>query len=121
MDRIEVTGIEAYGYHGVFPEERRLGQTLVVDLELELDLSPAGRSDRVEDTVDYGHLVRLTRDLVAGTDHQLLEALAENLASLILEMERVRRVHVRIAKPRAPIPDFPGSVAIRLTRSKEGP
>ena len=121
MDRIEITGIEAYGYHGVFPEERRLGQTLVVDLVVEADLSRAGGSDRVEDTLDYGHLVRLTRDLVARSDHQLLEALAENLASLILEMELARRVHVRIAKPRAPIPDFPGTVAIRITREKEGP
>lgn len=56
-DRIELKGIEAFGYHGVFPEERRDGQVFYADILAELDLESASNSDDLNDTVDYGAIV----------------------------------------------------------------
>ena len=60
-DRIILKGMQFYGFHGVNPEERTLGQTYVVDLEVELDLQPAGRSDNLEDTISYTQLYRVAQ------------------------------------------------------------
>jgi dihydroneopterin aldolase len=65
-DRLLLRGMEFYAYHGVHPEERRLGQRFVVDLEVELDLVPAGRSDTLEATVNYGTLYHTVRAIVKG-------------------------------------------------------
>ena len=52
-DRIELRGLRAMGVHGAFPEERRQAQPFEIDVDVESDLSTAGRSDQLRDTVDY--------------------------------------------------------------------
>lgn len=88
-----------YGYHGVQPEERTLGQRFVVDLEAGVDLSEAGRSDDLSQTVDYGALYDATRSVLVGEPLNLLEAVAERVASRALDQECVHWVRVRIRKP----------------------
>ena len=117
-DRILLQGLRVRGRHGVLPHERELGQLFVVDLELRLDLSAAGRSDDLGDTVDYGELAGRVAELVGGRPRRLLEALAEDLAALALTDRRVETVRVRVAKPQAPLP-ADATVAVELVRGRE--
>ncbi len=104
VDRIILTGMQFYGFHGVNPEERRLGQPFVVDLEAELDLRPAGQSDRLQETVSYTRLYRVVKEVVEGEAKNLLEAAAYAIAEGVLaEHGAVQAVRVRVQKPRPPI------------------
>ncbi len=117
MDTIHLTGIRCYGYTGYLPEEQVLGQWFEVDLTLWLDLSPAGKSDAIEDTLDYRNIISTVQQLVKTSKFALLERLANAIAQSILESDRVAQVQVRLSKPAAPIPDFTGKITIELTRA----
>ncbi len=117
-DRIHVEGIEAYGYHGVFPEERTLGQTLIVDLSVACDLRKAGKSDRMEDSISYVDLEAIARQVVEETPYQLVEAVAEEIAERILQLPLALGVTVKVAKPRVPHPGVRGRVSVEITRQK---
>jgi dihydroneopterin aldolase/2-amino-4-hydroxy-6-hydroxymethyldihydropteridine diphosphokinase len=117
-DRILLTGIRVHGFHGVHPEERRLGQDFVVDLELELSLAAAAASDDVADTVHYGVLAREVAAAVAADPVDLIETVAERIAELSLRRPLVERVRVTVHKPDAPIPlDFQ-DVAVVVERER---
>ena len=102
-DRIILKGMQFYGFHGVNPEERTLGQPYGVDLEVELDLRPAGRSDNLEDTVSYTQLYRVAQGVMEGPPMSLLEAAAETIAQQTLDQFPVSSVRVQVRKPRPPI------------------
>ena len=102
-DRIILEGMEFYGFHGANPEERALGQSYVVDLEVELDLRRPGGSDRLEDTVSYSHLYRTVKLVMEGESKNLLEATAQTIADRVLTEFPVKGVRVRVKKPRPPI------------------
>src|SRR5687768_15461089 len=118
MDRIEIRGLRARGRHGVFEEERRHGQTFVVDVVIERDLSGAARSDELGDTVDYGTLAQQISSAVTNTRFDLIEALAGHIADLALTDPSVDAVEVRVAKPEAPINVEFGDVAVVLRRER---
>jgi dihydroneopterin aldolase len=100
-DRIHLAGMRFAGHHGNTAEERELVQPFIVDVSLELDLAPAGRSDDLADTVDYSAIYRRVRELVESTSFHLLEALAELVAATLLRDDaRIEAVDVRIRKPR---------------------
>jgi dihydroneopterin aldolase len=117
MDCIHLTNIRCYGYTGFLPEEQVLGQWFEVDITLWLDLAPAGKSDAIEDTLDYRSVIATVQQLVKTSRFALVERLASAIADAILQSERVQQVRVLLAKPSAPIPDFGGKIAIELTRS----
>ncbi len=123
MDAIRLTGMSFYGYHGVEPEERRLGQRFIVDLGLELDLRPAGQSDELDETVNYADVWRAARAVVEGPSVRLIERLGELLAArLLADFPPVRAVHVRVEKPWAPIAGAQlASVAVEICRGRDGP
>lgn len=116
-DRILIHGIQFHGHHGVREEERKLGQRFVVDVELSLDLSGAGRQDDLVATVDYEQVHALVVEVGTREQFRLLEALAERLASAILERFPVRQVTVRATKPSPPIPGLLGGVSVEITRT----
>jgi dihydroneopterin aldolase len=118
LDRILLSGLRVRGHHGVLAHEAQLGQVFVVDLELALDLAPAGRTDDLDRTVDYGSLAGRVAELVGGRRRKLLEAVAEDVAQLVLADERVRQVRVRVTKPQAPLP-VDAHVAVEITRGRE--
>ena len=102
-DRIVLEGMRFYGFHGVNPEERVLGQEYLVDLAVEMDLSRAGTSDRLEDTISYAHIYRAVRDVMEGEPLNLLEAAAQSIADKLLTDFPVDSVSVRVKKPHPPI------------------
>ncbi len=103
-DRIILTGMQFYGFHGVNPEERRLGQPFLVDLEAELDLGSASVSDQLADTASYTHLYRLVKSVMEGEPLHLLEAAAGAIATSVMEQHPIiDAVRVRVHKPRPPI------------------
>lgn len=102
-DRIVLEGMQFYGFHGVNPEERALGQNYVVDLAVELDLAPAGTSDRLEDTVSYSRIYRAVKEVVEGGPKNLLEGVAQAIAATVLEQFPVTAVQVRVKKPQPPV------------------
>lgn len=117
-DRIEISGIEVFARHGVLEHERVEPQRFVVDLTVKLDLSRAGASDDLADTVDYGRLAQEAHDVVAGESYQLIERVADRVAARILADPSVERVIVKVHKPDAPIPlDF-GDVSVTIERSR---
>jgi dihydroneopterin aldolase len=116
MDSIEITGIRCYGYTGFLPEERTLGQWFEVDLILWLDLAPAGKSDDLDDTIDYREAIAIVKHIVKTAKFALVEKLANVIAEDILKLEPVAKVRVKLSKPAAPIPDFSGKISIDLTR-----
>ena len=95
--RIELSGIELHGRHGVLEHERRDGQRFLFDVEL--DVGEAGATDRIEDAVDYREVVACVREVSDGRAYRLLEALASALAEALLERFPVARVAVRVGKP----------------------
>lgn len=119
MDKIHLNKMTFYGYHGVFPEETKLGQRFAVDLTVEADLSAAGKSDRLEDSINYGDLYAICKDVVEGTPFKLVEAVAEKIAAAILgKYNSVAVCHVTVIKPDPPIPGHYESVAVEITRSR---
>ncbi|EHA31748.1 dihydroneopterin aldolase [Bacillus subtilis subsp. subtilis str. SC-8] len=111
--------MEFYGYHGVFKEENKLGQRFKVDLTAELDLSKAGQTDDLEQTINYAELYHVCKDIVEGEPVKLVETLAERIAGTVLEkFQPVQQCTVKVIKPDPPIPGHYKSVAIEITRKK---
>lgn len=118
-DRISVSGIRAYGYIGALPEENVLGQWFEVDLVLHLDLTQAGRSDRLADTHNYADIIQQVQELIQTQKFRLLERLAAVIADQALANDqRLETVEVTVTKLTAPVPNFDGRVAVTLVRSQ---
>ncbi|MDJ0636462.1 MAG: dihydroneopterin aldolase [Xenococcaceae cyanobacterium MO_188.B29] len=119
MDSIEVIGIRAYGYTGYLPEEQVLGQWFEVDLVLWLDLTSAGKSDNIDETLDYRQAIDLVKQQITTAKFALIEKLAATIAEEILRIKKVEKVQVKLSKLAAPIPDFGGKITISITKTKE--
>jgi dihydroneopterin aldolase len=117
-DRIEIKGIEVLARHGVLDHEKLEPQIFRIDLTLYLDLSAAGTSDDLADTVDYGTLAQVTHDMVQDESHDLIEAVAHQIATSVLAEQPVDRVTVTVHKPEAPIPLTFEDVAVTVDRSR---
>lgn len=118
VDRITLTGVRAFGYHGVYPDEKRDGQEFVVDATVFLPLARAAETDDVVDTVHYGELAERIAAIVSGEPVDLLEKLAVRIADEVLRDERVEAVTVTVHKPAAPIPVPFADVSVTITRGR---
>ncbi|MER7797337.1 dihydroneopterin aldolase [Microbacterium sp. NPDC096154] len=118
VDMIELTGLRAFGRHGVFDFERENGQDFVVDLRLGLSTSRAAETDDVADTVHYGELAERVVAIVGGEPVNLIETLAHRIADAVMEDERIRFVAVTVHKPQAPIPAQFADVAVTVHASR---
>jgi len=117
-DTVELRGLWVMGVHGVLPEEQTRAQPFEVDLDVEADLSVAGRSDDVADTVDYGVLAEAVARVVGGERFQLLERLAERIAEVVLDDPRAVSVTVAVRKLRPPVPVDLSTAGVRITRRR---
>lgn len=120
MDRITLNGMRFFGYHGVFPEEKKLGQQYVVDVELQLDLSLAAETDDLNHTVNYAELHAQVKTIVEGPPFNLVEALAGNIASRLLDAyTSVNAVTVRVTKPHPPFEIYFDGMTVELCRKRD--
>lgn len=118
-DEIAITGIRSTGFHGVYEHERRDGQEFVADLTLSLSLARAAATDDVTDTVHYGEVAERVAAILAGEPVDLIETLAERIATAVLsDWPLVDAVAATVHKPAAPIPVPFGDVAVTVRRSR---
>lgn len=112
--------MQFYGYHGVFPEENRLGQRYNVDIQIHVPLEKAGKSDDMNDSIDYGHVYEVVKEIVEGEPKDLIEAVAETIALKLFEtFSLLEACLVRITKPDPPIPGHYDSVAVEIYRKRQ--
>jgi 7,8-dihydroneopterin aldolase/epimerase/oxygenase len=117
LDKLNITGIRAYGYTGFLPEEQTLGQWFEVDLTIWMNITKAGISDRLEDTYDYRASIAAIQALIRTERFKLIEALTEAIAKIVLSTGTVAQVRVQLTKVSPPIPDFSGKVSIEVIRA----
>ncbi|MCF6139653.1 dihydroneopterin aldolase [Pseudalkalibacillus berkeleyi] len=119
MDKIYIDNMKFYGYHGVYPEENKLGQRFNVNLVLECDLANAAKTDDIESTVHYGQAYEITKEIVEGEPKKLVESIAEDIAQALLgEFPIIQACTVKVIKPDPPIPGHYDAVAIEMKRSR---
>lgn len=118
-DRIHLSRMVFFGYHGVYPEETERGQQFIVDLTLTLDLAEAAATDRLEATVDYGAVHALCRRIVEHEKYKLIEALAGRISDQVLAgFPRVDEVTVLVRKPQVVLGSPLEHAAVELTRKR---
>jgi dihydroneopterin aldolase len=116
-DQIRVTGIRAFGYHGVLPHEATEGQEFIVDLLVTLDLRAVSLSDDLKQTINYADLAQIAHDNIVGDRVQLIERLAGRIAEEISSAySQITSVSVTVHKPHAPVTlDFE-DISVTITR-----
>jgi dihydroneopterin aldolase len=119
QDQIRLTGLRVVGTHGVLPEEQARAQPFEIDVALDVDLSDASASDRLEDTVDYGAVAGVVARVVADERFALLERLGGRIADVVLGLdERVSSVEITVTKLRPPVPVDLASASVRIVRKR---
>lgn len=117
MDQIIIENLEIFGYHGVFEEEAFLGQKFIVNARLYLDTRPAGQTDDLTQSLDYGEVCQFIKKLVETERYMLIEKIAEEIASgLLLTYEPLQKVEITVKKPWAPVRVHLDTVAVRIER-----
>lgn len=109
-----------YGYHGLLKEEAVLGQKFFIDIELYLDTKEAGETDDMYKSVSYADVYEVVKEIVENKRFNLLEALAENIASEVLEkFDLIKGIMVRVKKPEAPVPGIYDYFGVEIKRTKD--
>lgn len=119
LDRIDLTGVTAFGQHGVLEHERAFGQTFVVDVSLGLDLGAAGRSDDLTATVSYADVADHVLAVLTGEPVDLIETLALRMVDWCLARPSVQWASVTVHKPQAPIAVTFSDVSVTIERSHQ--
>jgi dihydroneopterin aldolase len=116
VDRIFISGLREMGVHGVLPEEQVRPQPFQVDVELIVDVTAAGESDELHDTVDYGAVCEAVSRVVSSEQYRLLERLATRIAEVCRADPRVVGVIVEVRKLHPPVRAMLDHVAVRVER-----
>jgi len=116
-DQIRVTGIKAFGYHGVLPHEATEGQDFIVDLLITLDLRAVSLTDDLQETINYADLAQIAHDNIVGERVQLIERLAGRIAEEISSAySQITSVSVTVHKPHAPVTVDFEDISVTITR-----
>lgn len=119
MDTLILRELHFSARHGVLPVEAETDQPFSATVELELPLAEAGKSDRLDLTVDYCAVQAVVRSVIGGAHRYLIETLAESIATGLLEkFPQVRAVTVEVTKPRPPVDFQFAGVAVRIRRER---
>jgi len=116
---IELAGLELFGYHGVLREERENGQRFLVDVWLDLADTTAGRTDRIDDAVDYRLVVAAVREVSDARAYHLLEAFATALVDTLLARFPLEKARVRVRKPDVQLDVSVDYSAVEVERSRD--
>ena len=117
-DAILLEGIQVPAALGVTAAERRMRRPVLLDLEVEFDLRPAGRTDRIGQTLHYKRIFEVVEDVAANQEHKLVEALGERIAAAVLEKFEALAVTVTVRKPK-PIAGVLEHAGIRIRRERD--
>lgn len=120
MDTVFVRGLKATTIVGIFEWERRLPQSIMLDLEMETDIRPAAASDSIDDALDYKQVAKAVVEHVEESRFQLVETLADSVARLILSQFGVAAVTVTLNKYGALSDAVDVGIRLRRTRSDIG-
>lgn len=121
MDTISIHALELFAHHGVLPLEQELGQHFLLDLQLGLCLREAGKSDRLEDTVNYAAVIETVTQVFTGERFALLERAAQAVCDALLERYPIiETVRICLQKPDAPVPARFACVSVELLRERNG-
>ena len=119
MDCIAIKRLELYAKHGVFPEEKVLGQKFYISVELFTNLRNAGKKDCLTESIDYSQVCVKLKQVAESSSFNLIETLAEETAAMLLkDYEKLTKVIVEVEKPNAPIPLSFESVSVRIQRQR---
>jgi dihydroneopterin aldolase len=117
-DRIELRGLVASGHCGALAEEQQRAQPIEIDLDVLVDLTKAGATDDLDDTVDYGAVCEIVERVVTTERFRLLERLAERLAEVVLSDDRVTEVVVSVRKLRPPVAQMLRTSGVTIARGR---
>jgi len=118
-DRIELRAMRFGGRHGVLPFEAERPQPFEVDVVIELDLAPAGTTDDLALSIDYGAVFAAARAVMEGPHVALIETLAERIAGAVLAgSPPAAAVTVRVRKPEAPLPGALAWAGVEIRRAR---
>jgi 7,8-dihydroneopterin aldolase/epimerase/oxygenase len=118
-DAIFLKGLALHAYHGVMQHEAKVGQTFQIDLQLDLDLGNASRTDKLKDTVSYDLVIKIVTEAFCGRRYRLVEAAAGAAAEAVLaRCPQVHSVHVTVHKPHAPIAATFEDVGVTIERAR---
>lgn len=117
MDKIHIRDLLVRCIVGIYPDERREKQDVIINIVLHADLRKAGESDDIDDTVNYKTIKKEALAMVQQSEYFLLEKLAEQIAGIALKDSKVQRVDVSIDKPGAL--RFARSVAVEISRTRD--
>lgn len=117
-DAIQLRGLRVLGICGALPEEQVRRQPLEVDVDAVADLSRAGQSDSLGDTIDYGAIASEVERVVSTERFTLLERVAQRICDAVLADERVDEVTVYVRKLRPPVPQQLDTSGVRMTRAR---
>lgn len=119
MDCIFVESIEFYAYHGASDEEQSVGHRYAVNVRLSADVSKAGESDNLLDTVNYAAVAARIVEIGTRRQFRLLEALAERMAQALLEEYPIESVEIEVRKLHPPMNVIASAVGVRISRSRQ--
>ena len=117
-DRITLSNMAFFAYHGTAPSEKEGGQRFFVDVDMYLDLRSAALADDLARTVDYEGVYHLIKENCESKRFYLIEALAEHVARAILEGFQVDRVVVRVRKPSVPVRGILDFTEVEVDRTR---
>ena len=118
-DTIFVSGLALHAYHGVMPHEAKVGQTFKLDLQLDIDLADASRSDKLNDTVSYDFVVKIVSEAFCSRRYRLVEAAGGAVAETVLaRCPKVSGIRVTVHKPHAPIAATFDDVGVTVARQR---
>ncbi len=111
--------MQFFGYHGVFPEENKLGQRFYVQVELGLDLKLACQHDKLKYTVNYGEAYEIIEHIMTKKTFNLLEALAQHICEeLFTTYEQLKEIKIEITKPDPPFAASFEGVSVEICRKR---
>jgi dihydroneopterin aldolase len=118
-DAIFLQSLALHAYHGVMQHEAKVGQTFHLDLQLDVELDTAARTDKLKDTVSYDLVVKTATEAFCGRRYRLVEAAAGAVADAVLaRCPQVRSLRVTVHKPHAPIAATFDDIGVTIERAR---
>ena len=118
ITKINVKNIPCYVSIGVADEEKKMGQQLLVDVELSIDSAKVAETDSLKNTVSYTDIYKIVQTISQSKSYSLIETMAEELACTLLKNDIANEVKITVYKPHIPYKEFQGNVSVEVKRTK---